>query len=126
MNVTAEAVTEPLPAIPAQSRGPQVREDAEGFKEDMEALFAEPLTEAAEAAEDTDVPVTLKQAVDQGIVSVTLSALRKEANDKARGKEFPASVGKDAKTRGKLYRPSELKRWERNRPKAGQTADQED
>ncbi|WP_121832186.1 pRL2-11 [Streptomyces sp. S1] len=126
VNVTAEAVTEPLPAIPAQGRGPKVREDAEGFKEDMEALFAEPLTEAAEAAEDTDVPVTLKQAVDQEIVSVSLSVLRKEANDKARGKEFPASVGKDAKTRGKLYRPSELKRWERNRPKAGQTAEQED
>ncbi|MFE0373716.1 pRL2-11 [Streptomyces tendae] len=122
-NVTAEAVTEPLPAIPAQGRGPQLREDAEGFKQDMEALFSEGPTEATEAAEDTDVPVTLKMAVDQGIVSLSLASLRKEANDKNRRKEFPASVGIDAKTRGKLYRPSELKRWERNRPKAGQVAE---
>lgn len=126
VNVTPETVTEPLPAIPAQGGPGQVRQDAKGFKEDMEALFAAPVTEATEAAQDTDVPVTLKQAVDQEIVAVSLTALRKEANDKNRRKEFPASVGIDAKTRGKLYRPSELQRWERNRPKAGQSVEQED
>lgn len=127
VTVTGSAVTDPAPAIPTQggSKG-LVREDTEGFKADMEALFAMAPTEATEAAQDTDIPVTLKQAVDQEIVSVSLSVLRKESSDKSRGKEFPASVGVDAKTRGKLYRPSELARWERNRPKAGQSIEQED
>lgn len=127
VTVTGSPVTGAGPAIPTQggSKG-RVREDTDGFKADMEALFAMGSTEATEAAQDTDIPVTLKQAVDQEIVSVSLSVLRKESSDKSRGKEFPPSVGVDAKTRGKLYRPSALARWERNRPKAGQIIEQED
>ncbi|MFJ4343617.1 MULTISPECIES: pRL2-11 [unclassified Streptomyces] len=127
MTVSGSAVTQPLPAIPAQGGPGALREDAEGFKADMEALFAaapaEAPGEAGEPAPDPDAPVTLKEAVDKEIVSVSLSVLRKESSDKNRGKEFPPSVGVHPKTRGKLYRPSELQRWERNRPKAGQVAE---
>ncbi|MGY3340962.1 hypothetical protein ACVW0K_007155 [Streptomyces filamentosus] len=126
VNVSTEAVTQPLPAIPAQGGPAPLREDAEGFKADMEALFQSEAAAEPEAAPDPDAPVTLKEAVENEIVSVSLAVLRKESSDKTRGKEFPASVGIHPKTRGKLYRPSELQRWERNRPKAGQTADHDD
>ncbi|MFE4024498.1 pRL2-11, partial [Streptomyces sp. NPDC059101] len=102
VTVTTEAVTDPAPAIPAQGGPSRLREDTEGFVKDMEALFATESTEATEAAQDTDVPVTLKQAVYEGIFSVSLSVLRKESSDKARGKEFPASVAVHSNTRGKL------------------------
>lgn len=124
-SVTASTVTLPAQETPEQSQGDQLRTDPEGFKEDMQALFKKDGKAQEEEEKDSDPVVTLKQAVDKEIVSLSLATIRKEANDKNRRKEFPASIGVDAKTRGKLYKASELKRWERNRPKAGKTTSSE-
>jgi NAD(P)-dependent dehydrogenase (short-subunit alcohol dehydrogenase family) len=57
--------------------------------------------------------VTLAEAVRDGVIGLSLDAVRKASG---RDPEFPEPVG----TRGtaKLYDPSELMRWQRNRPRA--------
>lgn len=67
------------------------------------------------------VPVSLRDAVDSGAVSVSLAVIRKSAA--GRDSEFPEPVGSDSKTGAKLYRPDELTRWERNRSRAGERSE---
>lgn len=55
--------------------------------------------------------ISLSQAVKDGVLTITLDAARKAS---VRDQEFPKSVGKDGPA--KLYEPSALRRWERNRP----------
>lgn len=62
-------------------------------------------------------PVSLREAVDQGIVSCSLEVLR--INRKGRDPEFPQPKGMRGKAM--VFDPAELRRWERNRPKAGKT-----
>jgi hypothetical protein len=104
------------PFIPGQ------RLSEDDFVKRMEAAFAGP--DAVEPQRET--PVTLRQAVDGGILTCSLAVARKEANDPKRNKEFPASIGIQAKTKAKLYLPSDLQRWERNRPKSGAKPEPED
>ncbi|MPZ62907.1 MAG: hypothetical protein GEU93_16765 [Propionibacteriales bacterium] len=68
---------------------------------------------------DVEELVTLRQAVDRGIVTVSddpkraMMILRKA---RSRDPEFPAPAGE--RGRAHLFRPSELQRWQRNRPKS--------
>ena len=57
--------------------------------------------------------VTLGEAVRDGVIGVSLDAVRKAST---RDPEFPAPVGK--RGTGNLYDPAELMRWQRNRPRA--------
>lgn len=57
--------------------------------------------------------VSLSQAVSDGVVSVSLAAVRRASN---RDPEFPEPVGKDGSTN--LYDPADLMAWQRNRPRA--------
>lgn len=90
-----------------------------GSDADMQASMNESLP-AAPPAPAAAVPVSLRDATDGGVLSVSLAVARKSAA--GRDAEFPEPVGTDLKTGGKLYRPEDLQRWERNRPKAGDKA----
>jgi hypothetical protein len=57
--------------------------------------------------------VTLSQAIDDGVISVSLVVARKAST---RDPEFPEPVGKAGLAN--LYDPAELMRWQRNRPRA--------
>lgn len=63
-------------------------------------------------------PVGLSEAVERGIVSLSLEALR---SARKQDSEFPPAVGK----RGTqlTYDPLALERWERNRPRAGKVSE---
>lgn len=56
--------------------------------------------------------ITLSQAVQDGVLSVSLDAVRKAST---RDPEFPAPIGK--RKTANLYDPSDLMRWQRNRPR---------
>ncbi len=55
--------------------------------------------------------ITLRQAVEDKVVSMELPNIQRASN---RDPEFPESVGLSGKA--KLYRPTDLMKWERNRP----------
>lgn len=82
-------------------------------------------TAGTAATDDTDrpaapvgpAPVSLRDAIDSGALSVSLAVARKSSA--GRDSEFPEPAGTDPRTGAKLYRPDELIRWERNRPRAG-------
>ncbi|WP_368566136.1 hypothetical protein [Pseudoxanthomonas sp. UTMC 1351] len=59
-------------------------------------------------------PISLREAADKRIVSCSLAVLRRASA--GRDPEFPAAVTK--KGAANLYAPADLRRWERNRPKA--------
>jgi hypothetical protein len=68
----------------------------------------------ADQAPDPDALVSLRKAVDGGILpNTTLAAARKA---RERDPEFPTPEAKRGQT--DMYRPSELQKWERNRPGA--------
>jgi hypothetical protein len=72
-----------------------------------------PAIEAAvNDTDDTEELVSLRQAVDSGILDMTLDAARKATQRK----EFPDPHGKNGA--GNLYNPGELRTWQRNRPRA--------
>ncbi|RKN56948.1 hypothetical protein D7231_34525 [Streptomyces klenkii] len=108
VTVTAEAPgKEPAPAggIPAQ------RITEGNFEKAMEAAFAAPEYKPEKPAES---PISLREAVDKGVVSVSLSVIRQAASGN-RDPEFPPNVGKN-KRGAFLYHPEALRKWERNRP----------
>jgi hypothetical protein len=55
--------------------------------------------------------ISLRDAVNDGVLTITLDAARKAS---VRDQEFPPAV--DKRGPAKLYDPSALRRWERNRP----------
>ena len=57
--------------------------------------------------------VSLSQAVNDGVLKVTLTVARKASN---RDAEFPRPIGKDGSAN--LYDPADLMAWERNRVRA--------
>lgn len=57
-------------------------------------------------------PVTLAEAVAQGVVGATVASMRVA---RSRDAEFPAHAA--MRGRAYLYRPSDLRQWERNRPR---------
>jgi hypothetical protein len=63
---------------------------------------------------DHGAPIGLGEAVRSGVLTVSLESARAA---RKRDSEFPAAAGQ----RGQelLYAPEELRRWERNRPRAG-------
>ncbi|WP_149030697.1 helicase HerA domain-containing protein [Kitasatospora sp. MBT66] len=85
----------------------------EGFETQMEMAFA------PAAVAEKENPITLKEATETGVLTASLGAARRASQ---RDEEFPANVGK-GKGGSFLYWPEELRRWERNRPKAGNSTD---
>lgn len=70
--------------------------------------------------------VTLKEACDQGIITGYLTpekALEGVRSAVKRDPEFPAPAG--ARGNAKLYRPEELRQWQRNRPRSAVENDEE-
>ncbi|MFD4888605.1 pRL2-11, partial [Kitasatospora sp. NPDC058402] len=100
------------PAGAAGLPGPRITED--DFVAQMEAAFSEPATSEKEK------PISLSEAVKEEIVTTTLHAVRRAS---LRDDEFPPSVGK-AKNGAFLYWPADLRKWERNRVKAGNSANE--
>lgn len=64
--------------------------------------------------------VGLSAAVESGVLSLTLAAVRKA---RLRDPEFPAPTGQDGPEH--LYDPAELRRWQANRPRAQQLTETE-
>lgn len=72
-------------------------------------------TTTTDSGEDHFRPVTLREAVDEGIITVTLAAARQASS---RDPDFPAPHEKRPGKEGDLYWDKALERWELNRPRA--------
>jgi hypothetical protein len=115
----AVTVTAPEDQAPEETTSVYIPQQADGvrldsFVQDMEAAWAGPA-----GSDQAEKPISLSQAIKDGILTVSISVARQNANGKRDG-EFPPSVGIEAKTNAKLYYPSALAKWERNRPKSKQ------
>jgi hypothetical protein len=72
--------------------------------------YEQPAIEATAETDETSEPISLSQAIEHDILTVSIEAARKAAQ---RDSEFPESVGT---LRGaKLYPQEGLERWQRNR-----------
>lgn len=78
------------------------------------------LDEEAPAVEDDEVLVSLSEAVEYGVVSISKAALRR-ASAKDRDANFPQAASRRGSA--KLYRAEELRWWERNRERGHVKAD---
>lgn len=67
-------------------------------------------------AEPTEPPVSLADAIDDGILTGTIEAVRKA---RQRDPEFPQTVAREGQTL--LYSAAELRRWQANRIRVGAT-----
>jgi hypothetical protein len=72
--------------------------------------YEQPAIDTAPETEDVSEPVTLSQAIEYGILTISIEAARKAAQ---RDPEFPESVGKSGSAN--LYDEEGLRRWTRNR-----------
>lgn len=106
--------------MPAELGRPRLRVVRDG--EPAPAAGSSPMVVPAPAPAPVPVAaepvVSLRAAVESGVLSCSLPVARKSAT--GRDPEFPEPAGLDPQTKAKLYRPDELRRWERNRPRAGE------